>query len=150
MATGGRVYYNSYIEARLFAETFNTALEAVCDADGNTAAADLASAWSSQATAFAALDATLEQPILTNATAKTTSSATAVELCAAKYDYIIGKYGTSTLSNFMSRTVSPSSANVRFAALANNNTALVVVVITAFVGVTFIGGYFFLRKKKEN
>lgn len=150
MTTGGRVYYNSYIEARLFAEAFNTALEAVCDADGNTVAADLESAWSAQATAFAALDATLEQPILKNATAKTTSSATAVELCAAKYDYILGKYGTTTLSNFIDRTVSPSSANVRFAALANNNTALVVVVITAFVGVTFIGGYFFLRKKKEN
>lgn len=150
MNAGGYIYYNNYIEARKYAEAFNTALEAVCDADGNTVAADLESAWSAQATAYAALDATLEQPILKNATAKTTSSATAVELCAAKYDYILGKYGTTTLSNFIARTVSPSSANVRFAALANNNTALVVVVITAFVGFTFVGGYFFLRKKKEN
>ena len=150
MTTGGRVYYNSYIEARLFAEAFNTALEAVCDADGNTVAADLASAWNSQATAFAALDATLEQPILTGATAKTTSSATAVELCAAKYDYILGKYGTSTLSNFMSRTVAASSSNGGLrAVVAGNSNALIIVVIAAFVSATFVGGYFFLRKKKE-
>ena len=151
MNQGGRVYYNSYIEARLFAEAFNTALEAVCDADGNTVAADLTSEWNTQATAFAALDATLEQTILTEATAKTTSSATAVELCAAKYDYILGKYGTSTLSNFMNRTVAASSANGGLRALVNNNNnALIVVVIAAFVSATFIGGYFLLRKKKEN
>ncbi len=150
MDTGGFIYYNSYIQVRKYAEAFNTALEAVCDANGNTVAADLESAWSAQATAYAALDATLEQPILKNATAKTTSNATAVELCAAKYDYILGKYGTSTLSNFINRTVAPSSANARFAAIESNNAALVVVAITAFVGITFVGGYFLLRKKKEN
>lgn len=32
----------------------------------------------------------------------------------------------------------------------DNSAALIIVVITAFVGVTFIGGYFLLRKKKEN
>ena len=150
MDTGGYIYYNSYIEARTFATAFNTALEAVCDADGNTAAADLASAWSTQGTAFAAL-ASDAQTVLTNATAKTSSSATAVELCAAKYDYILGKYGTSTLSNFMNRTVAASSANTGVRTFAtNNNGALIVVVITAFVSATFIGGYFFLHKKKEN
>ena len=30
-----------------------------------------------------------------------------------------------------------------------NNSALIIVVITAFVSATFVGGYFFLRKKKE-
>ncbi len=150
MDTGGYIYYNSYIEARKFAEAFNTALEAVCDANGNTVAADLASAWSSQSTAYAALDSVVK-PILTDATAKTTSNATAVELCAAKYDYILGKYGTSTLSNFMNRTVAASSANGGLRALVNNNNnALIVVVIAAFVSATFIGGYFLLRKKKEN
>ena len=148
MDTGGYIYYNSYIEARKFAEAFNTALEAVCDANGNTVAADLASAWSAQATAYAALDATLEQPILKNATAKTTSNATAVELCAAKYDYILGKYGTSTLSNFINRTVAPSSANTRFAAIESNNAALVVVAITAFVGITFVGGNSLFNRTK--
>ena len=150
MDTGGYIYYNSYIEARKYAEAFNTALEAVCDANGNTVAADLASAWSSQSTAYAALDSVVK-PILTDATAKTTSGATAVELCAAKYDYILGKYGTSTLSNFMNRTVAASSANTGVRAfVANNNGALIVVVVAAFVSATFIGGYFFLRKKKEN
>ncbi len=150
MDTGGYIYYNSYIEARKYAEAFNTALEAVCDANGNTVAADLASAWSSQSTAYAALDSVVK-PILTDATAKTTSNATAVELCAAKYDYILGKYGTSTLSNFMNRTVAASSANGGLRALVNNNNnALIVVVIAAFVSATFIGGYFLLRKKKEN
>ena len=150
MNAGGLVYYNSYIEARTFATAFNTALEAVCDADGNTAAADLASAWSTQGTAFGAL-ASDAQVILTEAAAKTTSSATAVELCAAKYDYILGKYGTSTLSNFMNRTVAASSANTGVRTFAtNNNGALIVVVVAAFVSATFIGGYFFLRKKKEN
>ena len=151
MDTGGYIYYNNYIEARKFAEAFNTALEAVCDADGNTVAADLASAWSTQGTAFAALDATLEQTILTNATAKTSSNATAVELCAAKYDYILGKYGTSTLSNFMNRTVAASSANTGLRSIVvDNNSALVIVVVISFVTATFVGGYFFLRKKKEN
>ena len=158
MNAGGYVSYNSYIEARLFAEAFNTALEAVCDADGATVAADLASAWSSQATAFAALDETTEQSILTNATAKTTSGATAVELCVAKYDYIIGKYNTTTVTtytDFMGRvdagkiTLSSGSNLMNRFILNSDTTVLTVIVITAVLGFTTIGGYFLLRKKKE-
>lgn len=33
---------------------------------------------------------------------------------------------------------------------SNNNSVLVIVIVTAFVTMTFVGGYFLLRKKKEN
>ena len=51
--------------------------------------------------------------------------------------------------NSSNRIVEAASGNMMRAVEMNNN-ALIIVVITAFVSATFIGGYFFLRKKKEN
>ena len=52
-------------------------------------------------------------------------------------------------SDFMGLGLGNSARNM-FDVIANNNSSLVIVVITAFVTMTFVGGYFFLRKKKEN
>lgn len=104
------ITYCDYIEARKYATAFNAAFEAegVCDEQGESVVATLASVWSAQSTSFEELD-TDTKAILTGSEASTKASATAVEKCAAKYDYIGGKYNTQLGAefDFMGRNPSP-------------------------------------------
>ena len=61
----------------------------------------------------------------------------------ARYEAWARAYGDST-------PYATTVGSARMINLFNNSSALIIVVITAFVSVTFVGGYFFLRKKKEN
>ena len=79
-----------------------------------------------------------------------------VEKCVARYDRILGKYGYGTASNqyhdFMNRTpASLAGSRVLFAVsnIDNTNRILIVTVIS-IVAIASVGGYFFLRKRKEN
>ena len=69
----------------------------------------------------------------------------------ARYDYIVAKYGTSKYSNFMSRTITPlsSSGIVLSNVIGNNGTTISLIIVVSLVGLTAIGGYFFIRKRKE-
>ena len=135
-----------------FLELLSTGANAVCDAGGESDLSELQTAWAILATDFAALSNADKQQFTQGAADE---SGNDINKALALYDYIATKYGTSLQSqdcsnyNFMGRSITPASANVRFAVSENNN-ALMIVVITAFVSATFIGGYFFLRKKKEN
>ena len=102
--------------------------------------------WDTAAAQYALL-ANADKTTLANAVAN--ENGTTVQQAAARYDFIVGKYGTSTLSDFMSRTPSAPSNPMR-AYIADSSTASMIVIITAVLGVTTVGGYFFLRKKKEN
>lgn len=78
------------------------------------------------------------------------------EKAVARYDRILGKYGYGTASgqyhDFMGRTPARLSANVRpfFNSTNNDGSNVVVIVIISAFAVTAIGGYFFLRHRKEN
>ena len=71
----------------------------------------------------------------------------------ARYDYIVAKY---KLSDFLNSSVdrpqvaqSPHVSPLIYIIGENTNTVAIIVIIS-MVSVTAIGGYFFLRKRKEN
>lgn len=94
--------------------------------------------------------------LLTNASAS--QSGSNIQKCVARYDYILGKYGYGTASgkyhDFMSRTP------IQFNALkvdilsplmeSNGGSSALVIIIVTTISVTAIGGYFFLRKRKQD
>lgn len=74
----------------------------------------------------------------------------AFENALARYDHILGRYGTSQYTNFMNRTVTPltnQALNISLTGNMNNDTALLVTLIS-IISIGAIGGFFFLKKKK--
>ena len=129
--------------ATQFATEFLSTYTAGCIQSGSYDANDMM--WDTAAAQYALL-ANADKTALSSASAS--ESGSTVQQAAARYDYIVGKYGTSTFSDFMSRTPSAPSNPMR-AYIADSSTASMIVIITAVLGVTTVGGYFFLRKKKE-
>ena len=156
MTQGGYIYYNNYIEARTFAETFISGLEAVCSADGNTNQSNLATAWTNGQTAFAELDAELEQPLFAEVNGKTNGNT--IEKCVAKYDYIVGKYNTTsvtTYADFMGRvsagkiTLQGSNNRLSLIGGSNNTILIVVIAVSSLIALSSVGMFFIIRKRKE-
>ena len=156
MNQGGYVYYNNYIEARVFAEDFIDGLEAVCDANGNTNPSNLATAWTNGQTAFAALDEELEQTLFAAADGKINGNT--VEKCVAKYDYIISKYNTTsatTYADFMGRvsagkiTLQGSNNRLSLIGGSNNTVLIVVIAVSSLIALSSVGMFFIIRKRKE-
>ena len=93
--------------------------------------------------------------ILADADAKENGST--IEQCVARYDRILGKYGYGTATgqyhDFMGRTPAPISGGAKLVlpTIGNNNSnTIVIIVIISLVSVTAIGGFFFIRKRREN
>lgn len=85
--------------------------------------------------------------------AEQTSLKTASNAGLVRYDYLVGKYGTSTFENFIGRTVTPigHSSVILLTALGNKSTnTSIIVIVTVGIAAIAIGGYFLLRKKKED
>lgn len=149
------IVYSDYIEARKYADAFNVAFEAegVCDAEGESVVETLASVWSEQSIAYSALDSDAKS-ILASTEGSTKSSATDVEKCAAKYDYIGGKYQTQLGAeyDFMGRNPSPISGGTiqRFdMATEDNNTMIIVISIAAVSALAFATLLVFKKKKQK-
>ena len=146
-------------EVSNFVSGFDTALgNSVCKTDGTTVVSDVNSAWTSQATAFAALSVDA-QGILANTTYthNAETKGTTADI-VDRYDYIYSKYSESlTKGDFMNRSGLASyqatgAANSRIAlfdVVASNATGTTIIVIVSLIGLTAIGGYFFIRKRKE-
>ena len=151
------VTYSNYIEARKYAEAFNTALSGVCVADGSTVLEDLVNAWGTQAGLFADLDADA-QAVLTNTEVPVNVPpfAAAVILCAQKYDYIAGKYNTQLGGeyDFMGRNPTPIQNGVYFGlnsqSQGNGNTMIIIVSVIAAVSALSIGALLVIKKRKHN
>lgn len=116
----------------------------VCNANGTTAPTlSSLAAWSQLGDMFSKLDSTLQQG-LTDMDAD--EDGTIIQRAMAKYDYILGKYGTGTYSNFLNRTVINNS-NKLGKTVVTNNTMLLLVVIAALGTFTFAA--WFIHKKKQ-
>ena len=77
------------------------------------------------------------------------TDANAIAAALARYDWCTSKY---KLTNFMNRTLTRSFTNhaLLFNTFVGENTNTVaIIVIISMVSVTAIGGYFFLRRRKE-
>ena len=132
--------------AKRFNKTLSTGANAICDANGNTDLNALTAAWSDLSTAFNNLSATNQNRFKT---AQGSTSGSDIAKAVALYDYILNKYGTSSLSDFMGRDPVRSNIMGKEVKLVNYDVSLALLVILSLT-VTTVGAYIFLRKKKHN
>ena len=102
--------------------------------------------WPGASSAYSALT-TGAQTVLTEVTANEEGSYSA--RAAARYDYIVGKYGVGTYADFMGRNPDPisNSLMIKKEEVQLEGTLLVLVVLIGFAGLASIA--FFMRKKER-
>ena len=128
-----------------FATDFMSLTEATCSSSGNKQSA-LTSIWTQlQANGeyYSKLSSS-EKLTLKNADAN--NSGTTIEVAMARYDYIVNTYG---LTNFIERDTSGSLVSNNFLRISGDTTIAIIVVIS-LTSVTAIGGYIFIRRRKED
>lgn len=121
--------------ADLFLETV------VCDGQGNITSND----WDALATSFSDLSGADKAQFIEGTASETGSN---IQQCLARYDYIVGKYGSTTYADFMSRNPTFAARQVQIYSSADNNTAITVVIIVSLVSVTSLGVLIILKKRK--
>ena len=125
-----------------FSQLFLSSL--ICNAQG-TSAPTLAAgiSWEQLAKVFYKIDSSL-QAIIENASANENGSI--IEQAAARYDYVLNKYGVDTYFNFLSREIGSSSKVLGKMVVTNN--AVLLLVVMATLG-TFTFAAWFIHKKKQ-
>lgn len=132
---------NSEKTATSWASSFLTATGSICSSGGESANHEsaLSSIWNSQKTAFEALTQGAKDII------KAGNANSTVKDAHDRYVHIMTRY--SSLDEFGDWEVSAA----RLINPINNNSATIFVVVASIAILTFVGvgGYFFIRKKKE-
>lgn len=135
-----------------FATYFLDALSGACDASGNSNMETLKLGWATVALEFAKLS-NVDKDVYAKGTGNSTGNN--IEKAIALYDYIATKYGTSLESedctnyNFMNRSVTPVAGSKTILGSNGNASATALVTIVALASLTAVGGFFFIRKRKE-
>ncbi len=138
-----------YVAAVEFCDDFKTSMGKYCPvtgSDGNKGLAKLESEWSDFANRFNNASFANSRPYLTDANP---SDATFIEF-QERYDSIMGDYYSSLSSyNFLGRSYTPANTTIE---MVNNqtNTVAVVVIIISTISLVALGGFFFIKRKKEN
>lgn len=120
----------------------------------NGSTAPSTSVWGNISSAYGSITIAHEKALLTGGTANENSEDT-VEQALAKYDYVVGKYlkgqGLTAYNDFLGRDPAQiGGARVLLSNVTKENTNTVaIIVIISLVSVTAIGGYFFLKKRRE-
>ena len=116
----------------------------VCNANGSSAPTlSSLSGWSQLSDIYLKLDSTLQED-LSNADAD--EDGTIVEKAMAKYDYIVGKYGTTNYSNFMGRSITNQSNFVGKTIIPSY--LLTIIIIFTTLGLFSVAMFFILKKKR--
>lgn len=122
-----------------------------CDSTGNTAPKFTSpyASWSELASAYSALSSS-EQSVLTSMQANPNGST--AQQAVAKYDYIVGKYGSEAYEDFMGRNPEPLGINNPnlFNFGSNTNTTTLVVVLVSALSITAISVIIFIKKGKRD
>lgn len=122
-----------------------------CDSTGSTAPKFTSpyASWSELASAYSALSSS-EQSVLTSMQANKNGST--AQQAVAKYDYIVGKYGTEVYEDFMGRNPEPLGMNNPnlFNFGSNTNTTTLVVVLVSALSITAISVIIFIKKGKRD
>ena len=117
-----------------------------CDSTGNTTPTfATGGSWTAFENAYNKFSDTDKATLTSTSSNK---SGTTLQKGLARYDYVVGKYGTSAYSDFLSRNPVSFANNQRLIQI--NNTELMVLIITiscAFA--TGLSFYFIYRKKKQ-
>ncbi|MCQ2793163.1 MAG: hypothetical protein MJ221_01895 [Bacilli bacterium] len=122
-----------------FVSDWNTATNAACsnpDADNTDA---ITAAWPGIKTNYLKLSAADQATV---AAGGDPTPASLIE----RYDHIVERYD---LENFMERSVA-SSPRINVLNTMNDNGSIAIIVVVSLLSVTAIGGYFFIRRRKEN
>ncbi len=104
--------------------------------------------WNAVAEEFADIKFTNEKAVLTKGTANESSSSE-IEKALAKYDFIVGKYGSSTYADFLGRNPSLSSG---YGLASNSNikdASICALVITLIAGALFTVKKICFKKKTK-
>ena len=138
-----------------FANTFVSTMYSECPYNHTTSsyntgktASTLATAWSSQISAYSSLDDNAKPYLLDQ-----DSNITAITTFFGVYDYVYGHYSNVravTNSDFLSRNPATTPTNT-INPLSNNggeSGSLIIVVVTS-LSLIALGGFLFLKKKKE-
>lgn len=135
-----------------FATYFLDTLSGVCDASGNSDMETLKLGWATVALEFAKLS-NVDKDVYAKGTGNSTGNN--IEKAIALYDYIATKYGASLESkdctnyNFMNRSVTPVAGSKTILDSNGNVSATALVAIVTLASLTAVGGFFFIRKRKE-
>ena len=141
-----------------FANAFNAAMDATenCTEGLDDAWSTCSSAYNSFKSAAAALGSTEEayaKNLVKYATAQYSddSGEACIERMMKTYEVCVQKHGqTAFMSDLVTLGRAPSVNPVLANLSGANNTTITIAIVISLVSVTAIGGYFFLRKRKEN
>ena len=141
-----------------FANAFNAAMDETenCTEGLDDAWSTCSSAYTSFKSAAAALGSTEEayaKNLVKYATAQYSddSGEACIERMMKTYEVCVQKHGqTAFMSDLVTLGRAPSVNPVLANLSGANNTTITIAIVISLVSVTAIGGYFFLRKRKEN
>ena len=147
-----------------FAEDLTSKLNAVCDADGNTTITGeggLDAYWTAILGTYNTKktesgNATLFNQLIANCTKSDAVDADPLQKALSSYDYVCAKYGAQlTSGDFLHEYAGRAAAH--YPSIVNpislfggaESTGTAIIVIVSVIGVSALGGFFFLRKRKE-
>jgi len=81
-----------------------------------------------------------------SATGETSQS---VAEAIARYDYIIAKYGESSYTNFINRTITPIAGAPYVIPTTNTNSSTIIIVVVALTSITSIGVLLVIKRKRS-
>ena len=153
-ATSNVTFVGNYASARsdaiVFAQTFNSHFETICETTKNNAVGiaapkAISDEWDAQIVLYGTHSANADfVSILKNASSSSSDSDLAA--IALKYDYIISKY--TGLDNFANRTVVSPFGSRALKTISNSSAAVpAVVAVVGLTTLTAVGGFFLLKKK---
>ena len=149
-------------EVNAFVSSFRTDTGSICDFDGGYTG-DLATAWSSLANNldghFNSLSVDAQGILARTTYTHNSNENTALQDAVDRYDYIYTKYHESlSLIDFMCRSgltgiyqdnVNSKANIIQLYIKDNDNSSLIIIAIVSALSLTTLGGYFFIRRRKE-
>ncbi len=148
------IYYNKENQiwinagADAFYTKFITEVGMICDYDGDTNVTNLKSTWSAQETAYNSLSLAEKNTIkAVGFNGGSESSEQNLLKMVAKYAYVVTKYASQGVNDFIWEGVHSSTGNMNALSVANNTTFIVILSST----ITVIGaaGLFFVIRRKR-
>lgn len=100
--------------------------------------------WGTMSTIYGTLSSLVQYKLYSGTASESGSS---YQKALARYDYIGHKYG---YTNFINRSAAePQGSNMMLNVVDNKSNVAIIIVSISILGSLCVGGYFFLRKKKE-
>lgn len=141
------VYFNE--GAAAFYTKFITDMNHVCDADGNTNTEALAAKWLEEKAAYDSLSAEEKAAIVAVGIEHGDPSGDDLHKVVASYEYIVKKYGTSVVEDFIWNGTYAPEANYNTIGMTADDTTMTVVVISAIAVISAAGLFFLIRRKRR-